>query len=195
MALVRDGDIRPRLRATIAASHAGEPGTKIVDELGLCQGQVRVDIAVVNGALKGYEIKSLADTLKRLPNQVAVYSDVLDYAAIVLAERHRADAEAVVPGWWEIVVAVQEESEIQLHIARRGSMNPAINKRALAELLWHREALQLLRDRAAHRGLSRQPRSYAWDRVAEVCALDELRDAVRARLKERQRLQSAPSPP
>lgn len=86
-----DADIRRSLRSKVEAIHKDDPTTTIVDELGLRQGEVRVDLAVVNGVLKGYEIKSLADTLRRLPTQVSIYSQILDYASIVLAEEHRAD--------------------------------------------------------------------------------------------------------
>jgi hypothetical protein len=50
----------------------------IIDELGLCRGTVRVDIAVVNGVLKGYEIKGDQDTLRRLASQAATYNRIFD---------------------------------------------------------------------------------------------------------------------
>lgn len=182
---MRDADIRRSLRAEVQERHRRDPETRIIDELGLCQGEVRVDVAVVNGALKGYEIKSLADTLRRLPVQVHVYSKVLDYATIVLAEAHRADACELIPDWWEVIIAIEDGDGIRLEESRKGTMNPGIETRALAELLWHADALELLRGKGCHRGLSGKPRAYVWDRVAQVCSVDEVRDAVRAKLKER----------
>jgi hypothetical protein len=49
----------------------------MLDEFGLEHGEVRVDVAVINGELHGYEIKSERDTLERLPRQVKAYSAVL----------------------------------------------------------------------------------------------------------------------
>ena len=49
--------------------------------------QVRIDIAVVKGALHGFEIKSDFDNLKRLARQVDLYSQVLDRATLVVGER------------------------------------------------------------------------------------------------------------
>ena len=43
--------------------------TIVLDELGLCHGDVRIDVASVNGELSGYEIKRHADTLARRPKQ------------------------------------------------------------------------------------------------------------------------------
>ena len=45
----------------------------VIDELGIMHGKARVDIAVINGSIHGYEIKSSMDTLKRLPRQMAAY--------------------------------------------------------------------------------------------------------------------------
>jgi hypothetical protein len=165
--------------------HRDDPDTRIVDELGLCQGQVRVDVAVVNGVLQGYEIKSLVDTLRRLPNQVRVYSQVLDLATIVLAECHRADACSLIPDWWEVIVAFDDARGVRLEVFRSGSMNQDVDKRSLAELLWHAEAMQILRSKAEHRGLAGKPRSAAWDRLAQVCSTDEIRAAVRVCIKGR----------
>lgn len=181
-----DADIRRTLRDLLDREHANEPDTRIFEELGLRQGEVRVDLAVVNGELKGYEIKSQADTLRRLPTQVRIYSQVLDFATIVLEENHREDALTIIPEWWEVLVATRCSNEIRLERTRAGSRNERLNKRALAELLWHAEALDLLRAYDAHRGLSRQPRSYAWDRIAEVCELAVIREAVRRQLKGRE---------
>jgi hypothetical protein len=189
---VHDSDIRRPLRARIAAAHAGDPSTTVVEELGLRQGSVRLDVAVVNGSIKGYEIKSAADTLRRLPRQAAVYGQVVDEMCIVLAERHRRDAVEHVPSWWEIVVATRQDEDVVLTTVRAGARNPHVDGRALAELLWHAEAMALLRTKNATRGLSRACRSDAWDRVSEVCCLDEIRDAVRGRLKERSARRSGP---
>ncbi len=182
---VYDSDIRCSLRSRMASAHEGDPTTVILEELGLRQGSVRVDLAVVNGSLKGYEIKSAADTLKRLPSQAAVYNEVMDEMSIVLTERDRADALDAIPSWWEVVVATRDGEDVVLSTVREGGVNPSVDARALAELLWHPEAMQILRAKNAARGLSRAGRASAWDRIAQVCSLDEIREAVRARLKER----------
>ena len=50
--------------------HRSEPNTVFLEELGLCQGDARVDYAVINGAMNGYEIKSDRDKLVRLPHRL-----------------------------------------------------------------------------------------------------------------------------
>src|SRR5665647_2133318 len=85
---MRDGDVRTALHEQLRGEHAHElDRTRILDELGLA-GEVRVDVAVLNGSFSGYEIKSAKDTLRRLPKQVQVYSQILDFAVLVVADTH-----------------------------------------------------------------------------------------------------------
>ena len=60
---MRDVDVRQSLRRALSAEHAGDAGTLIIEELGLCQHDSRIDVAAVNGELNGFEIKSDSDTL------------------------------------------------------------------------------------------------------------------------------------
>jgi hypothetical protein len=48
--MLGDEDIRPALRSHLLAKHAPEAETVVLEELGICCGQVRVDLAVVNGS-------------------------------------------------------------------------------------------------------------------------------------------------
>ena len=76
--MVKDTNIRPALLKWLSIRHAFEPGALIVEEFGLCQGAARVDVAVVNGSLNGYEIKSESDTLNRLHRQQDIYNRIFD---------------------------------------------------------------------------------------------------------------------
>ena len=46
-------------------------------------GAARVDIAVINGHIRGVEIKAEADSLERLPRQVEAYGRVVDRATLI----------------------------------------------------------------------------------------------------------------
>jgi len=97
---VHDRELREALHHKLLKEHHGDTNTLVLDELGLRHGTCRVDIAVVNGYLHGYEIKSDADTLQRLPGQVSVYCAVLDRATLVVGEKHAEKAKAHLPDWW-----------------------------------------------------------------------------------------------
>lgn len=182
---ITDPDIRAVLKNRLQTKHALDPDTVVVEELGLCQGQVRVDVVVVNGVLHGYEIKSDSDNLHRLSNQVSSYGKVLDRATLVVGARHFQEAIEQVPKWWGVMKAELTPKGIRLKEVRRGRKNPSRDPRIMAELLWRDEALDLLKVRNAVRGLLTKPRQHAWDRVAEVFDVNEIGDAVRARLKAR----------
>jgi hypothetical protein len=62
----------------------------------------------------------------------------------------------------------------------------------VAELLWRNEALPLFVQRDAVRELMTKPRQHAWDRVAKVYDVDEIGDALRARLPARARQPGLP---
>lgn len=181
---MRDRDVRERLSRDLREWHP-EDGTLFVDELDL-GGLVRVDVAAVNGALWGYEIKSELDTLRRLPTQVEVYSQVLDYAALVVAECHHDHAVALLPDWWEVVVVTGDADNVVLHAARPGTKNAGVDALQVAQLLWRDEVLAELTERGLDRGVRSKPRRALWQRLVESLELSDLQQVVRTRLKARQ---------
>lgn len=183
-----DREVRQALHSRVLREHHGQPNTLVLDELGLRHGTVRVDIAVVNGFLHGYEIKSDADTLTRLPTQVDVYSKVLDRATLVVGERHVEKAKLCVPEWWGIkVVCSGPRGGIDFETARSIQMNPAIDPLALAELLWRDELVALLQKSGVSAKLLRRPRGALYKHLVEIMSLDELRVTIRQQLKGRER--------
>lgn len=190
---MKDSDVRAATRSLLVAEHAGElQDTLFVEELGLCEGTVRVDIAVVNGSLSGYELKSAKDTLARLPAQVATYSAVLDHAVLVVAENHLGHAVSALPRWWGVKVARMVGNVVELDDVREARMNPAVDPFALVKLLWKDEAVALLAARGEARGVRSAPRGVAWSRLATTVELDELRSEVRAALKARRAWRADP---
>jgi hypothetical protein len=181
---MRDIDIRKALRETMTSVHENEPDTLIVEELGLCQGIARVDIAVVNGSLHGYEIKSERDTLTRLPSQTEVYSRTLDFVTIVGAQSHEDKISSMVPTWWGIWIAVQEADGLRLKKKREPQKNTSIDPFSVAQLLWREEALQALAERDMATGMRSKTRDKLWRRLAEL-EVEVLSNIVRERLKQR----------
>ena len=144
---MRDVDVRQVLKDRLEKTHAADEGARLVEELGLCNGTVRADIAVVNGTLKGYEIKSEQDTLNRLKKQASVYSQVFDTVTLVVAERHFERAKELVPPWWGIEVAVfnTASSELEIKPVRDEQINPCVDALKLVQLLWRDEVLAILK--------------------------------------------------
>lgn len=183
--MMKDIDIRRALLTEMESRHAGETGTLIVEELGLCQGVARVDLAVVNGSVHGYEIKSERDTLTRLPSQSSIYSQALEFVTIVAAPLHLPRIEILVPSWWGIWSATQDGEEVRLTPLRDAHRNPSLVPLALAQFLWRDEALAILADHSLAVGMTSKSRHHLWLRLTTSFTVDELGSFVRARLKQR----------
>ena len=178
----RDSEVRDLLKRHLIDLHCDDD-TVILDELGLCQGDVRVDVAAVNGELAGFEIKSPADTLARWPNQRRVYSKVVDRAWLVATDKTLEQAGA--PPWWGLIGIIATPNHLGLRIVRAAQLNPSPDPLAIASLLWRDEAIQALHDLGLARGVRSKPRAFAWQRLAESAPLDALRTAVRCALRMR----------
>lgn len=99
----REHAIRSALKGRHLRHHHGRDDVLMIDELGLRHAQGRVDLAVFNGHLHGYEIKSSGDTLERLPRQLSIYSDSLQKLTLVVATRHLDATAAMVAEWCGLI--------------------------------------------------------------------------------------------
>src|SRR5687768_9761343 len=177
----RDRDVRHLLKRHLADLHVA--GTVVLDELGLCQGDVRVDVAAVNGGLSGFEIKSPADSLARWPKQRRVYSKVVDRAWLVAPSRTLDAADA--PDWWGLIRIVETEHQLGLRVVSEAGANPKLDPYSVACLLWRDEAVRALEEVGRDRGIRTKRRKLVWERLVECLSIDELRRSVREALKVR----------
>ena len=193
MEMLRDLEIRTALRTALRAMHADEPNTAIIDELSLCQGEARVDVAVVNGALCGYEIKSDRDSLARLPRQLSVYELCFDTMVIVVGSRHVESCFASVPESWGIWEATAMESEIKFEIRRSPANNHRIDAKSVVKLLWKEEVFESLKE-LGHTPSPKAERRALWEHLVLSVEPNQLFHIVRERLRARGDWRSAPTP-
>jgi hypothetical protein len=99
---VLHAQIRAAVRAQLEDLHGAAPNTVLRDELGLSCGATRVDVAAINGHLTGCEIKGSQDRLDRLPHQVDLYGQVLDFAILVAEPKFVERVADYVPDWWGV---------------------------------------------------------------------------------------------
>jgi len=183
---MKDQDIRRALMRGLRTRYQGDPQTLVLEELGLRHGSSRIDVAVVNGSLHGYELKSDRDTLDRLPRQCTTYSAIFDHVTLVTGPRLAKPALEMVPEWWGIELAEPCASgEVGFSAIRNPGDNPAPDSLAIAKLLWRQEALALLVELGQARGFLSKPRSHIYSKLAEVAEIGFLRYRVRDRLRNR----------
>ncbi len=151
----RDVGVRPVLREYLEQHELADSDATLIEELGHCQGRVRIDLATVSGVLHGYEIKSNRDRLSRLSSQAAIYSRVLDRVTLVVGSKHIEAALRLVPRWWGVLLVRVGSNGVWLDPRRPAAENPDQDPRALVELLWRDEALALLACHNAAAGVLR----------------------------------------
>lgn len=144
-----------------------------------------MDVAVVGDRLRGYEIKSDSDTVKRLPNQAKYYNEAFDEMTLVVGEKLQHKATALIPEWWAVTVVSYAAGAASFHDLRPGAANPVLKPLMLARYLWKAESLSILEKHGLVKGF-RSARSYILQkRVASELPVDTLRQELLACLKAR----------
>ncbi|HTW89907.1 MAG TPA: sce7726 family protein [Candidatus Binataceae bacterium] len=182
---MRDRDVRSAVRQMLRTRYASDPDTKIVEEMGIWSGSVRIDLAVINGELNGYELKSDRDTLERLPLQAELYSRVFDRLTLVVGKRHVAKASKQVPKWWGLWIAEQNGIRVTLRPERESKRNPNPDSYLIAQLLWKEEAIAVLDEFNLAIGWRNRRVKEIHQRLASELSFDRLTERVRATLKGR----------
>lgn len=187
-----DFEIRKALISRKKTEYAHNGNVILVEELGLAHAKTRIDLAVINGDIHGFEIKSDRDTLGRLPRQLEIYYKTLQRLTIVCSERYIETVESMVPEWVGLIqVKVGPRGGVRLHNQRRAATNPDVEIKMLAHLLWRKEAVHLLSRQIPEKFLARKRRSYLYQLIEEhytcrdlVCEIRQLMK-LRAEWKDR----------
>jgi len=190
---LRDQEIRKALRDKLRAIHAQESDTAIIDELSLCQGNARVDVAVVNGSFSGYEIKSDRDTLARLPNQLAAYELCFDTMTMVVGKKHVAKCRKALPEWWGIWEAVRTVSGVRFSCWREPLPNTRITSERVVQLLWKKELREALEGHEITVP-AKASRRELWSALIAAVPQADLFTIVRSCIRARGDWRSGPTP-
>ena len=181
--VTRDADIRKVLMSELRQTYNDKDHDLIVEEFG-CN-SARIDVAVINGALHAFEIKSDSDSLDRLPSQIEAYRGVFQYVTLVSGERLLAHARETIPKWWGIQKARCEDGAVVLRSLRTAKLNPQQDALSLAKMLWKIEALTCLRKYGYKIVTSKHSAGEVALAVAENIPVgvlsDELRQAIKVR--------------
>jgi hypothetical protein len=183
---MRDIDIRRALLVRLLQAHNKDEDTRIVQEMGVWAGTVRVDVAVLNGEMSGYELKSDSDTLSRLPLQADLYSRVFDRMTLVVGSKHLDKAAGLVPSWWGIIRATSSGNDIKLKRVRASKRNVNHEPYVVAELLRKDEAIAILAQYGLAAGWKSKRVKLIHERLARELPVRELSKRVLHVLKNRQ---------
>lgn len=137
MELLNDFKVRQLLIEELNNKYSNCLDTRIINELGLSHGEARVDVAVVNGIMHGYEIKSDVDTLYRLPRQMEYYNKAFERMTIVVSRKYVNKVKEIIPGWWGIKTISSDQT--RLIDIRKGRKVSHQDPELLINLLWKKD--------------------------------------------------------
>lgn len=161
--------------------------TVVIEELDLCLGEARIDLAVINGIAKGIEIKSDRDSLDRLSYQVPVYNKIFDVMEIVVGKSHQEAVLDMVPHWWGISTVYDDKScVLRYKQIRKAKINKNKDPLSVIQLLWKQEALQLLETKNLSSRFKNKSRDEIWSYIINIFEGDVLFKFVNQCLKARQ---------
>ncbi len=125
--------------------------------------------------MHGLEIKSAADALTRLPQQLELYEECLEKLTIVCAEKHIAGVRELAPRWCGITkVTKGARGGIVFTTVREPKRNPNIQAYRLAHLLWRSEAVAILTQVNASSKVLRAPRKMLYKSLAAKFSVAEI---------------------
>jgi len=160
--------------------------TAIIPELALPKGLARIDVAVVNGVMHGYELKSDFDNLLRLRLQIDAYNLIFDKVTLVVGRKHILEALNAIPSWWGVTVAKEQNGaqDLNLFLIREAEDNPEQDIYTIATMLWRREALELLNKKQTKKQ-KYSSKDIICKTLVETYERDELKDHVKQYLVNR----------
>lgn len=164
----------------------------LVEEMGVCLGKARVDLAIIADRLIGIEIKGPKDDVSRLPHQVLAYSKCFDRVVLLVDESLVDKARPLIPAWWGLVVAMHGGGEFEHRFERRPRPNPDLDIDALLSLLWREEIDALTQELL---GTATKPRATKHAVRTELCKqidVGVLRHASLNKLRDRSDWRAVP---
>jgi len=160
---------------------------EVFEEFGVRHGTARIDFAIINGILCGYEIKSDRDTLERLPEQAKEFNAVFDKLILVVGKRHLYKAMHIIPDWWGVMVAkIDANDRVIFQTIREPENSKEQVGLSIARLLWKEEALRILEERNKADGVRHKPRKFIYERLADILDTEALKQRVSTLLISRE---------
>lgn len=184
--------LRSAVKAELSRFVRGSLPAVVVEEMEVCAGRARIDVALITDTLTGIEIKSADDTVARLPGQVQAYSQCFDRVVLVIDEALAPKAKPMLPDWWGLVVSGLGGDPVAYEFQRRPRRNPQLNLESLLALLWKDEAASLLAELLAVTVSQRVTKKVIRAKLLEHLPPAVLRSAGVRKLRERTAWRSVP---
>lgn len=186
MFATNDSEIRQAFHKKKLKHQHADKQTLVIDELGLMHGSNRIDIAVVNGCIHGYEIKSSKDTLTRFGDQLDTYLKTMQKLTVVVAPNHLNEVLELVPEWVGVITADKgRKGAIHFRTLRKAKKNPVVEPINVAHLLWKDETQALLEKLGVPSNIRRGTRLDLYKVLVDQINLDDLVKNIKTTFERR----------
>ena len=193
MTQTSDKEIRKAFHAKKLGAYHDCPDTMVIDELGVGHGKNRIDIAVVNGCIHGYEIKSSKDNLLRFPSQLEAYTQCFEKLSFIAAENHIDELLQKNPEWCGIILSKKgPRGGISFSTVKKSKKNPSVSITAMAHFLWRSEAIELLANLGADKNMLKGARLSLYSNLSNMITVPELSSRIKSLFMSREEWRAAP---
>ncbi|MBN3065147.1 sce7726 family protein [Pectobacterium aquaticum] len=155
----------------------------IINEMVVANWSRRADLAVANGHLQAFEIKSDFDSLKRLDGQLETFTSRFEKVTVVCSPKFTYEVTKKVTPDVGVIEYLNTNKGIHFKIIQRGRVSIIGNKNIYMSFLLKKE-LQLLLIENGKRFLSESGRE-TLERIAEQIPLSKIRKFVLISIKQR----------
>lgn len=120
---------------------------KILNEITISDGLARPDLIAIYSYSHCYEIKGDNDQIQRIVRQFTHYQSSFKKNTLVTTQKHLKKALELLPDFWGIILAINENETIKFKYVRKSSHNPFYRKDIASKILWKAEMQQLLENK------------------------------------------------
>ncbi len=182
-------EIRLNLRSWVETHMRPSVNDVLIDEFGFSNRTkvkapdktFRADLALANGRLVGFEIKSGNDSLYRWPSQCEAYFRVFDEIWLCTHSKHLEKALPITPKEAGIILV---DDLGGMAVVRKASAHKQLNSYDLSGLLWREELETLCADNNLS-FKSRDTKSVLREIVSQSLSIDIIRAHVLSNIKAR----------
>lgn len=155
----------------------------IINEMVVANWSRRADLAIANGSLQAYEIKSDFDSLKRLDGQLKIFNSSFEKVTIVCAPKFTSEVYKRVSSNVGIVEFQSDNSGVRFKVIQKGRVCSRLNKVVYLGFLLKSELKDLLNQYGIKISYDLH-RDYL-EVVASKLALNKIREFVITSIKNR----------
>jgi hypothetical protein len=119
----------------------------LINEMVYANWSRRADLAVANGHLHAFEIKSDVDSLRRLDGQISIYLERFDKVTLVVSSKFVRQVLEMTPDRVAVWEAIEESEDVRIKVVRAGRTEDVGDRAVLIDYLLREELYRFLVER------------------------------------------------